>query len=54
MLAFAGGAGGLTLAKINEYGSCACWIVGIVAGICTIHGWWEKRKKRKAKEQSGK
>lgn len=54
MLALAGGTGGLTLAKINEYGSLVCWILGSVAAICTIHSWWEKRKKRKSKEQSGK
>lgn len=46
--------GAITLEKVNQYGATACWIIGCIAGLCTIHSWYEKRKKRKAKEQSGK
>ena len=52
--AMAGGGffGAITLQRINEYGATACWVLGCIAAICTINSWWEKRKKRKAKEQS--
>lgn len=45
VMAIAGGTGGWTLARVNEYGSCLCWIVGIAAGLCTIHSWWKGRNK---------
>lgn len=50
-MAIAGGTGGMTLSRINEYGSLACWVIGVFAGLCTIHSWLEKRKIRKAKKR---
>lgn len=41
------GIGAVTLQQVNEYGSCACWIIGCVAGLCTIHSCWKKRHKHK-------
>ena len=52
MVAFAGGTGGMTLARVNEYGACVCWIIGTIAGLCTIHSWWLKRRKHKEKSKT--
>ena len=40
------GVGAVSLQRVNEYGSLACWIIGCVAGLCTINSWWNKRRKR--------
>jgi hypothetical protein len=41
------GAGAITLHDVNEWGSFACWVIGCVAGLCTIHSWWKKQHKHK-------
>ena len=41
------GAGAVSLQRVNEYGSLACWMIGCAAGICTIHSWWVKHHKRR-------
>jgi hypothetical protein len=38
---------GWKLTAVNEVGSLACWLIGCIAGICTIHSWWKSQQKDK-------
>lgn len=37
----------ISLHQVNEFGSFACWIIGCLAGLCTIHSWAVSRRKRR-------
>jgi hypothetical protein len=39
------GWGAVTLESVNQWGSMACWVIGCVAGICTIHSWCKSHTK---------
>lgn len=47
--AIGSGVGAITLQRVNEWGAMACWIIGCVAGLCTIHSWWRKWNKQNKK-----
>lgn len=43
---------GITLQRVNEFGACACWIIGCIAGLCTIQSWLAKRRKARHLQES--